>query len=284
MRVSIFITGLALILLVAGQALAAEGKCEPQALAAKYPTLVGKTIRVAQSGEGAPFTFRDPEEFDKLIGLDADLVRATFACIGVPFEFKTGGWSGLLPSVIAGQSDLMWSNLYYTPARAEQVDFVTYLLAATGGMVKKGNPKNIHSLDEACGVRAAAGLGTAEEAMFREVSDKCVAAGKPTVELVAYADRPSGIRMVHNDRADLLMGDLGSMDYTIAQLPNELERGYMMLTDYKVGPGISKSMPELRQAVFDSLQIIQAEGAMKKLMIKYNVDPTLQRPVQMLTK
>ena len=284
MRVSIFITGLALILLVAGQALAAEGKCEPQALAAKYPTLVGKTIRVAQSGEGAPFTFRDPEEFDKLIGLDADLVRATFACIGVPFEFKTGGWSGLLPSVIAGQSDLMWSNLYYTPARAEQVDFVTYLRAATGGMVKKGNPKNIHSLDEACGVRAAAGLGTVEEAMFREVSDKCVAAGKPAVELVTYADRPSGIRMVQNDRADLLMGDLGSMDYTIAQLPNELERGYMMLTDYKVGPGISKSMPELRQAVFDSLQIIQSEGTMKKLMIKYNVDPTLQRPVQMFTK
>ena len=284
MRVSIFITGLALILLVAGQALAAEGKCEPQALAAKYPTLVGKTIRVAQSGEGAPFTFRDPEEFDKLIGLDADLVRATVACIGVPFEFKTGGWSGLLPSVIVGQSDLMWSNLYYTPARAEQVDFVTYLLAATGGMVKKGNPKNIHSLDEACGVRAAAGLGTVEEAMFREVSDKCVAAGKPAVELVTYADRPSGIRMVQNDRADLLMGDLGSMDYTIAQLPNELERGYMMPTDYKVGPGISKSMPELRQAVFDSLQIIQSEGTMKKLMIKYNVDPTLQRPVQMFTK
>ena len=284
MRVSIFAGALALTVLIAGQASVAEGKCEPGALVAKYPTLVGKTIRVAQSGEGAPFTFRDPEEFDKLIGLDADLVRATFACIGVPFEFKTGGWSGLLPSVIAGQSDLMWSNLYYTPTRAEQVDFVTYLLAATGGMVKKGNPKHIHSLDDACGVRAAAGLGTVEEAMFRGISDKCVATGKPAVELVTYADRPSGIRMVQNDRADLLMGDLGSMDYTIAQLPNELERGYMMLTDYKVGPGISKSMPELRQAVFDSLQIIQAEGTMKKLMVKYNVDPTLQRPVEMSTK
>jgi polar amino acid transport system substrate-binding protein len=284
MRVSNFAGALALTVLVAGQASAAEGKCEPGALVAKYPTLVGKTIRVAQSGEGAPFTFRDPEDFDKLIGLDADLVRATFACIGVPFEFKTGGWSGLLPSAIAGQSDLMWSNLYYTPTRAEQVDFVTYLLAATGGMVKKGNPKHIHSLDDACGVRAAAGLGTVEEAMFRGISDKCVATGKPAVELVTYADRPSGIRMVQNDRADLLMGDLGSMDYTIAQLPNELERGYMMLTDYKVGPGISKSMPELRQAVFDSLQIIQAEGTMKKLMVKYNVDPTLQRPVEMSTK
>jgi hypothetical protein len=43
-------------------------------------------------------------------------------------------------------------------------------------------------------------------------------------------------------------------------------------------------MPELRQSVFDSLQIIQAEDTMKKLMIKYNVDPTLQRPVEIWTK
>jgi ABC-type amino acid transport substrate-binding protein len=104
------------------------------------------------------------------------------------------------------------------------------------------------------------------------------------VGLVTYADRPSGIRMVQNDRADLLMGDAGSLNFTIAQLPNELERGYMILTNYEVGPGISKSMPELRQAVFDALQIIQAEGTMKKLMIKYNVDPGLRRPVEMWTK
>ena len=117
MRVSIFAGALALTILAAGQA-SADGKCEPEALATKYPTLIGKTIRVAQSGEGAPFTFRDAEEFDKLIGLDADLVRATFACIGVKFEFKTGGWSGLLPSVIAGQSDLIIES--YRPGTLER--------------------------------------------------------------------------------------------------------------------------------------------------------------------
>ena len=284
MRESIFAVALVFALLVAGQAPAAEGKFEPGSLATKYPTLVGKTIRVAQSGDSPPFTFRDPEDFDKVIGLDADLVRATFACIGLPFEFKTGGWSGLLPSVIAGQSDLMWSNLYYTPTRAEQVDFVTYLLAATAGVVRKGNPKNVHALEDACGVRAVAGLGTVEEAMFRGVSDKCVAAGKPAVELVTYADRPSGIRMVLNDRGDLMMGDAGGLDFTVAQYPNELERAYMILTNYKVGPGISKSLPELRQAVFETMQIIQADGTLKELMVKYNVNPELQRPVEMFTK
>jgi polar amino acid transport system substrate-binding protein len=263
----------------------AAEKCEPSALAGKYPSLVGKTIRVAQDPQGGPpYSFRDPENFDTIVGLDADNVRAAFDCIGVPFEFKTGSWSGLLPAVIAGQADVMWSNLYYTPARAEQVDFVTYRLAATRGIVRKGNPKNVHALDDACGVRAAAGLGTVEEAMFRGISEKCVAAGKPALEIVTYPDRPTGIRMLLNDRADLMMGDSGGGAYTVKLYQNDLESGYVILTDYKVGPGISKSMPELRRAIFDAMQILQAHGTEKQLMVKYDVDPELQRPVEIFTK
>jgi polar amino acid transport system substrate-binding protein len=284
MRSLIFGTALAALILGQFASASAADKCEPAALATKYPSLVGKTIKVAQDPQGGPpYSFRDPENFDNLVGLDAELVRAAFACIGVPFEFKTGSWSGLLPSVIAGQADLMWSNLYYTPARAEQVDFVTYLLAATRGIVRKGNPKNVHSLDDACGVRAAAGLGTVEEAMFRGVSDKCAAAGKPPLEIVTYPDRPTGIRMLLNDRADLMMGDAGGGAYTIKLNPNDLESGYVILTDYKVGPGIGKSSPELRRAIFDAMQLLQADGTQKALMLKYGVDPELQRPVEMHT-
>jgi polar amino acid transport system substrate-binding protein len=276
--------------ILAGGAFAASAgwaaeKCEPGALAGKYTSLAGKTIRVAQDPQGGPpYSFRDPENFDTIVGLDADTVRAAFDCIGVPFEFKTGSWSGLLPAVIAGQADVMWSNLYYTPARAEQVDFVTYRLAATRGIVRKGNPKNVHALDDACGVRAAAGLGTVEEAMFRGISEKCVAAGKPALEVVTYPDRPTGIRMLLNDRADLMMGDSGGGAYTVKLYRNDLESGYVILTDYKVGPGISKSMPELRRAIFDAMQILQTDGTETQLMAKYDVDPELQRPVEIFTK
>ena len=58
----------------------------------------------------------------------------------------------------------------------------------------------------------------------------------------------------------------------------------MILTDYKVGPGIRKSVPELRQAIFEAMQIVQADGTQKTLMAKYGVDPELQRPVEMHTK
>jgi polar amino acid transport system substrate-binding protein len=164
----------------------------------------------------------------------------------------------------------MWSNLYYTPPRAEQVDFVTYLNAATRGMVHKGNPKNVHSLDDACGVRAAAGLGTVEEAMFRGLSDKCMAAGKKAIELVTYPDRPSGIRMVQNDRADLLMGDAGGLGFFIKQYPNELESGYVIVTNYKVGP--TRLSPE-RRAVFDACRSCRRRHA-KGLMVKWRESGT----------
>ena len=57
-------------------------------------------------------------------------------------------------------------------------------------MVRKGNPKNIQAIDDVCGVRAVAGLGTVEEAIFRGLSDKCVAGGKPPLEIVTCPPAP----------------------------------------------------------------------------------------------
>jgi polar amino acid transport system substrate-binding protein len=267
-----------------GNAAVAQGKCEPESVAKKYPALAGKTIIVAAAGEGAPFSFRDPKNFENLIGFDSDITRAAFACIGVKMDFKIGAWSGLLPAVIAGQADVMWNNLYYTPARAKQVDFVTHLVAATTGMVRKGNPKNIHSLDDVCGVRAAAGLGTVEEASFRQISEKCVATGKPPLEIATYPDRPSGVRMLQNDRIDVMMSDAGALGYIIAISPNEFELGYTIRTNWSVGPGIRKDLLELRQAIFDVLTILQQDGTQKELMVKYNMDPGLALPVEVHTE
>jgi polar amino acid transport system substrate-binding protein len=268
----------------ATNAAVAQGKCEPDSVAKKYPSLAGKTIIVAAAGEGAPFSFRDPKSFETLIGFDSDIARAAFACIGVKMDFKIGAWSGLLPAVIAGQADVMWNNLYYNPTRAKQVDFVTHLLAATTGMVRKGNPKNIHSLDDLCGLRAAAGLGTVEEASFRKISEKCVAAGKQPLEIATYPDRPSGVRMLQSDRTDVVMSDAGALGYVIATSPNEFEAGYTIRTNWSVGPGIRKDQPELRQAIFDALTILQQDGTQKELMVKYNIDPGLARPVEVHTE
>ena len=83
--------GAALVVcLTAVPGFAGDLKCEPEKLATKYPGLAGKTIRIGQDGESSPYSFRDPKDFNHLIGLDADLARAVFECAGVPVEFVTG--------------------------------------------------------------------------------------------------------------------------------------------------------------------------------------------------
>ena len=164
------VSTLSLMCAASGPSLADAPKCEPGKLAAKYPSLAGKTIKIGTDGETPPYAMRDPKDFNHLIGLDTELAEATFKCVGVPIEFKFGAWSGQVPAVANGQTDAMWDTLYYTPERAKQIDFVIYLRAATGGMVQKGNPKHIMSLEDICGVRATAGLGTVEEAQFRQLS------------------------------------------------------------------------------------------------------------------
>jgi polar amino acid transport system substrate-binding protein len=275
---------LAALVLHATPASAADPKCEPDKVASKYPSLAGKTIKIGQDGESPPYSFRDPKDFKHLIGLDADLARATFACAGVKIEFITGGWSGLLPAVIAGQADAMWDTLYYTPERAKQADFVTYLTAATGGLVAKGNPKNIKSLDDVCGKRATAGLGTVEEAAFRDLSKKCVASGKKEVSLVTYPDMPGGTRLIANDRADIMMTDLGMVNSFIKQNPKAFEKGFTIVTDYKIAVGYTKGNKDLGQALLDGLTVLKANGTTKKIFEQYGVDYSLARTPEILTK
>src|SRR5258708_32184878 len=100
----IFLRGAACLVFLTVSALcgarADDVACEPAKLAAKYPSLAGRTIKVGQDGESVPFSMRDPKDFSKLIGLDADLAQATFACIGVPMQFVIGTWAGLIPAAM----------------------------------------------------------------------------------------------------------------------------------------------------------------------------------------
>jgi polar amino acid transport system substrate-binding protein len=203
------------------------------------------------------------------------MIDAVMTCLGLKYEYNAGSWSGLLPSVIAGQNDVMWSSLYYTPERATQVDYVVFMQAGTGAVVQAGNPKNINSMEDVCGMRAAAGLGTVEEAAFRDQSQKCTAANKPEVDLVTYPDLPGGMRLLQNDRADILLTDLALADRLLQDTPNLYTRAFAIMTGFKMGTAMKKGQDDLLNGLYDAIKIMQANGTEKKLLQDNGMDPTL---------
>ena len=261
-----------------------DAACEPAKLAVKYPSLVGKTIKIGQDGESVPFSMRDPKDFSKLIGLDADLAQATFACIGVPMQFVIGTWAGLIPAAMSGQIDVMWDTLLYTPERAKKLDFVVYMNAATGMLVAKGNPKNIHAVGDLCALTATTTLGTTQEAMLREASSKCVATGKPAVNIITSTDMPSGLRLVQNARADLVAVNKFVGDSMVAANPTTVESAFDVITGAKIAVGTAKGNPDLVKALRDGLAAIRASGAEKAIYERYHVDYSLTTEPVTLTE
>jgi len=257
--------------------------CEPEKVATRYPGLAGKTIKIGEDGVSLPFNFRDPNNPEQIIGSDADLARAVFKCIGVPVEFVTGIWSGLLPAVAGGRIDIMWDVLYYTPERAKMVDFVLYSTMADRAITHKGNPKNLHSLDDLCGVKALAGLGTVEIVLLQNISDKCVAAGKPAMELNTFQDRSQAWQMIETGRVDIMLSNSVIATAITEQKPL-LEAGFSFLPGIKVGVAVAKGQTELEQALADAISATEANGEMAKIYEHYKLDPAWIRSPDILTK
>jgi len=257
--------------------------CEPEKVATRYPGLAGKTIRIGEDGVTLPFNFRDPENPDRIIGSDADLARAVFKCIGVPVEFVTALWSGLLPAVTGGRIDVMWADLYYTPERAKMVDFVLYSTMADRAITYKGNPKNLHSLDDLCGLRGLAGLATIEIALLQDISAKCVAAGKQAMELTTYADRSQAWQMIETQRVDVMLSNTVIAE-AIAREKPLLEPGFSFLPGIKVGVATAKGQTELQQALVDGIAATQVSGEMKRIYEHYKLDPSWALAPSILTK
>ncbi len=257
--------------------------CQPDQVAKRYPSLAGKTIVVGEDGVSLPYSFHDPENPDHILGADADYARAVFACIGVPVTFQIGAWSGLMPAVAAGRIDLMWDDLYYTPERAQRVDFVMYSLASDTAVLRKGNPKNIKSLDDLCGVRAVAGLGTVEALLLTNLNQKCTAVGKPAIEINTFQDRPSAWQMIETNRADVVLSSSAMAAAAAAERP-AMETGFNFLPDVRVGVAVAKGRAELEQAIADAMAATLATGEIAKMYASYKLDPKLLIPPEILTK
>ncbi|WP_158744510.1 transporter substrate-binding domain-containing protein [Acidisphaera sp. L21] len=262
---------------------AAQAACEPAKLATKYPSLAGRTITIGQDGESTPFSFRDPADFNHLIGLDADTARAVFGCAGVPVTFTLGNWSGLIPAAMAGQIDVMWDTLLYTPERAKRMDFVAYMHSATALLVVHGNPKQVHGLTDLCGLITTAGLGTTQETMLRTAGQACVAAGKKDVEVITAADMTGGMRLVQNGRADVYATNKFVADSMIASNPAP-EDGFGVVTNAQIAAGTAKGNSDLIRLMADGLAEIQSNGQLKTIFERYHVDYDLVTKPEILTQ
>lgn len=133
--------------------------------------LIGsKTIRVGFNPI-PPFCYIGPD--GKLTGFSPEALRTVFGEIGITnLEPVEAEFSALIPSLVAGSVDAVAAGLYINSARCAQVAFGNPdYKVGDGFIVKKGNPKNLHSYADVaksdatlCTVQGSAVVNTAKAA------------------------------------------------------------------------------------------------------------------------
>jgi polar amino acid transport system substrate-binding protein len=222
-----------------------------------------------------PWGFRGADGM--VAGFHPDLVRAAFAPLGVKeIDFVISDFGALIPGLNANRFDMIASGISITPERCGQVAFSEPDLSVLDGLiVKKGNPKNIHSYADIVAnadIKLAGGRGSLN-------TKNAMDAGVPAGQVLQLTDAQATLAAILAGRADAATISAPSAQSLLTD-PNlsGLERA-MPFKGLQKADGAEAAMytaiafrtdeTDLKDAYNKQLAKMISDGTVRQLMAKY---------------
>ncbi len=210
-----------------------------------------------------------------LQGFIVDLAAAMSQQMGRPIVHKAIAFNGILPAMEAKHIDISFTLMNDTPEREKVVDFVDFFNLGTMLLVKKGNPERVESLETACGKTVSTVQGSTQIALVDEMSAKCVAAGKPAIQNMSYAQPADARLQVQSGRVAAFLGNSPVMVYLAKTAGDgtifDVVAGHVY-QPVPLGIAVPKTNTVLRDALQKSLNALIADGTYRKLLQKHGVE------------
>jgi len=233
-------------------------------------------IHVASNSAYPPFAFKN--EAGEASGLESGLIRAMAEKLGIKVKFTSIDFTSILPGVSAGRFDVGSGGFNNTEERRKVVEFVNYANAASGIIVRKGNPSKV-SLANLCGKTIAASEGSAQRANLGKLSEKCKAEGKPAIEMPTLKGTPAMVVALKSERVEGVYIDKAVGNYLVGRDSTvEALSGVVADPDgNRVVMGIlmKKDDMELAKALQAGLNAAIKEGTYAKVLKEWNIPDEL---------
>ena len=114
---------------------------------------------------GAPYSYKSPDDNDKVIGFEAEIASIIADDLGMELEFVQNSWDGLIEGLIRGDYDVVINGVEITEARAQVVHFSQpYYYTSEALSVRKSN-QDITSLHDLKGRR----VGTLDASFAQKI-------------------------------------------------------------------------------------------------------------------
>jgi polar amino acid transport system substrate-binding protein len=239
------------------------------AWAAPPSTVAGGKLSWGTSPTFAPFEF---QRDGQAVGFDVDMMAELAKRLGLQSAMLGMDFAGIIPAVQAQRIDAAVSGMYITPAREEVLDFIPYLRIGDQMVVPKGNPAHLVDKDALCGHHIAVAVNTLYEKTAHSLSDACTAAGKPAIDILAVGSSAVVALTLAQGRAEGAISSTSVISAMMSNTPDTFEPlGEPFNTDSRLGIGLAKTNPGLRDALTASLKAMHDDGAYDALIKKWGM-------------
>ena len=241
----------------------------PEAIKSSGKLIIGVNIPYA------PNEFKD--ESGQIVGFDVDLMNAVAGTLGLDPEYRESDFAKIIPSIQGGTFNVGMSSFTDSKEREEQVDFVTYFSAGTLWAQPAGGEINPEG---ACGLKVAVQATTVQETdELPARSEKCVAEGKPAIEIVPFYSQDAATNAVVLGQADAMSADSPVTLYAIKQTGGKLEQAGETFDSAPYGWPVEKGSP-LAQSLLQALEHLIETGKYEEIAANWGLEEgMIDKPV-----
>jgi polar amino acid transport system substrate-binding protein len=226
------------------------------------------TLEVGSDTSYEPAEFLD-KDGQTPIGYDVDFAKAIAATLGKKAVVHTADFSSIIPK-IGTVYDLGISSFTINPERSKAVNFVSYFNAGVLWAVQKGNPKGIN-MDDLCGKKIGVQTGTVEEDPdVKDRSAKCVADGKPAIEIVSLKNQTDVTTRLVGGAIDAMSADTPIINNALAKTNGQLETLGDTYDSAEQGIAIAKDDAAFAAVIEKVMNKLIEDGSYDKILTTWN--------------
>ncbi len=224
---------------------------------------------------GSDTTYPPQEYIDtttnQATGFDIDLITAIGKQMGLQTKIVTTSFDTIINSLISKRFDVVISAVTINPERQQKVDFVPYFNAGESLLVNAGNPLNIKSTADLCGLNVGVQNGTVEQTDLNTANDACKKAGKAAINVTALTNQTDVIQLLAIGRVVATYQDSPVTDYYNKLHPGQFTVGGSVVNAAPEGIVVRKGDSSMFNAVQTAFNQLKANGTYKSLIDKWGL-------------
>lgn len=187
-------------------------------------------------------------------------------------------WANLIPGLKSQKFDILFSSMYITKERLEQIDMIPYYKTDIALLVRQDSQVLPQGPNDLCGQVVGAMKGTAFASQVQEISkERCVAQGKAAITLREFETSPQTTQALQARAVNIQYDDAAVMMAAVKSLPKKVKiSSTEQFFPIVGGIGVRKGDTTTYQMIESGLNKLKASGDFEKLLNAYG----LQAPTE----